>query len=75
LYDIVKRRHLGRRVRQQEYGPDRKFQKDYGPLLDLMKAAAAPFSTTKGSEADVKAVLLNKKRASGKQKSAAATRR
>jgi hypothetical protein len=62
LYDIVKRRHLGRRVRQQEYGPGRKFQKDYGPLLDLMKAAVAPFSTTKGSEADVKAVLLKQKR-------------
>jgi hypothetical protein len=76
LYDIVKGRRLGRRVRQQEYGGlGHKFQKDYGPLLDLMKAAVEPFNGTKGCEADIKAVLSQRKRASRKRKNAAAAKR
>ena len=75
LYDIVKRQRPGRRVRMQEYGLGLTFQKDYGPLLDLMKAAVEPFGAIKGCEADIRAVLHQRKRAPRKRKNAAATRR
>ena len=75
LYDIVKRQRLGRRVREQEYGRGLTFQQDYGPLLDLLKATAEPFGTTKGCEADIKAVLHKRKKALLKRKNAAAAKR
>ena len=71
----MKRQRLGRRVREQEYGRGLTFQQDYGPLLDLMKAAVEPFNGTKGCEADIKAVLSQRKRASRKRKNAAAAKR
>src|SRR5262249_6567643 len=78
LYHIVpklKRQRLGRRVRKQEYGRGLTFQIDYGPLLDLVKAAIEPFGATRGCEADIGAVLRQRKRASRKAKSAAAATR
>jgi hypothetical protein len=78
LYDIVpklKRQRLGRGVHKQQYGRGLTFQEDYGPLLDLAKAAIEPFGATRGCEADIKAMLHQRKKASRKPKTAAAARR
>jgi hypothetical protein len=58
-------RRPGRRVHDGEEGP----------FTAFVKAALEPFKATQGCEADIKAVLHQSKRASGKRKNAAAARR
>ena len=65
----------GRRVRKQDVDRFRTTLKDYGPFLAFVKAAVEPLDATRCCEADIKAVLHQRKIASRKRKNAAAARR
>jgi hypothetical protein len=75
IYTRVTRRPPGRGVHEEEVSPFLTTLRDYGPFPASVKAALEPFKATKGCEADIKAVLHQLKRASGKRKNAAAARR
>lgn len=58
IYKSVKREHPTRRFHLEEYGP----------FFEFVKAALTPFNTTKGCEADIKAVLAESKATLGIKK-------
>jgi len=76
IFPYATEQRPGRRVRKQEYNRfGATTLKDYGPFLAFVKAAVEPLDATRCCEADIKAALHQRKRASRKRKNTAAAKR